>query len=679
MQICKVAHPIRKLTNHILHTMRQNHTNTHTDEPNHLDQPTPHRSRLGRLLRKWGAWLMAGVLVAGLGRYISTSKNYDTTRAVTSTQTIDNQSLVQQVATPDNTLATAAIPVEGSGAAWRRDAWPCAKATFDAGKGVTYRNPKTGTTVSIPASSLVHADGSPVSGEVELQLREYRTVGEYISSGIDLHYADSRGDFFFNSGGMFDVQVLQGNERLQLAENQSATVNFVPTNALENASLYYFDEATNQWEVSSTTAFGGTATEDGLPAIVNEQTVARNNGGTPASTCLPDPSYAHMGCASWVQPGIKSGYELAFGKVKMPKWFQKHACKPDSFVLSAIERSTVRLERRKDGEHMFFIEEPGSFFKELSVFKGTYFKAHQDSVLGESPLKINDSDLRTSWWRVIVTPGVGNRCLVTFTGQRGILKFEGTLLPSTPNSKFDAQKVFAEYTRIRNERRAAIAAELLQWRQMVSVADAFKTEQEWCMDDTTWIKYFFDNQSLMRKRYADLVENQGLADSPEASNAVWVSWCQKVRDMGLSPTMGRRSFGASSLVSLGPPKPRPAWYQALTISNFGLHNCDQIFRLEGRKYVSNAFRDPAGELIKPARTVLIDKTQKICVTQGNPNALIITNRKNIDIVVTDQNKRTYYFSAEQYSKLDQDKPMAVMQDVTTTATNPEDWKRLLGL
>ena len=74
---------------------------------------------------------------------------------------------------------------------------PASSIHFNAEQGLQYQSPTTGTTVKIPANSLVDQDGQPVQGEAELFFREYRTIEEFLASGIPMHYSDSRGPFAF--------------------------------------------------------------------------------------------------------------------------------------------------------------------------------------------------------------------------------------------------------------------------------------------------------------------------------------------------------------------------------------------------------------------------------------------------------------------------------------------------
>ena len=129
-------------------------------------------------------------------------------------------------------------PYPGRQFGQRLNTVPAASVRFQAETGVRYQSPVSGTSVYIPANSLIDANGQPVSGEVELLFREYRSIPDFLALGIPMHYGDERGAFFFNSGGMFEVRVHQYGEDLRMAPGREYDLNFAPTAQLTDASLY---------------------------------------------------------------------------------------------------------------------------------------------------------------------------------------------------------------------------------------------------------------------------------------------------------------------------------------------------------------------------------------------------------------------------------------------------------
>ena len=154
-------------------------------------------------------------------------------------------------ASPTGPLHQATPRVNSFPSWYRKNNVPVDRIRFIAEEGMRYQSPVSGNSVTIPANSLVYADGTPVQGEADLFFREYRTIPDILAADIPMHYSDGRGDFFFNSGGMFDVRVSQNDQELFMAPGLAYDVNFKATNNLSKTSLFYFDEDKNNWDFVS--------------------------------------------------------------------------------------------------------------------------------------------------------------------------------------------------------------------------------------------------------------------------------------------------------------------------------------------------------------------------------------------------------------------------------------------
>ena len=189
-----------------------------------------------------------------------------------------------------------------------------------------------------------------------------------------MHYADPRGDFFFNSGGMFEVRVDQQGQALELNEGQTMEVNFAATRQLEDASLYYFNEKTGAWEYLPDPAVGQAG--QSLPPVVSESIVIRDNTGG----CLPDyPDLpAKSDPAEWMQQGVRTGYDLATGKMPMPLWFRKNAQLSYESLLNGLDQGSIRIVRPRDNQELLFPEDITGHNTELQAFKEVYVTRSRD-------------------------------------------------------------------------------------------------------------------------------------------------------------------------------------------------------------------------------------------------------------------------------------------------------------
>ncbi len=254
---------------------------------------------------------------------------------------------------------------------------PAAVLSFQANLGLQYQNPVSGTRLRIPPNSLVDARGVPVQGTVDLLFREYRGISDFLASDIPMHYGDSRGNFFFNSGGMFEVRISQGAEALQMAPGQSYDLTFVPTDRLTNPSLYYLDETTGAWRFQPDAAFAGQT--GALPLPVSEDVAAGDNtDGKKGPECLPE--LITEASPFYLQSGIKAGWELANGRLTMPTWFRKNPGLTDERLLNGLEKGLIRIVRDRDKEEQLFPEDLNGVFTELKSFKNGYFNRRVDST-----------------------------------------------------------------------------------------------------------------------------------------------------------------------------------------------------------------------------------------------------------------------------------------------------------
>lgn len=593
----------------------------------------------------------------------------------------------QHLPTPKPQAANALAPASGEStspgriagealAADRRNKVPATTVRFSAEEGLRYENPATGTAVYIPAHALRQAGGKPVSGEVEFQLREYRSVADFMASGIPMHYSDERGDFFFNSGGMFDVRVNQHGQPLQMAAGQTCDVRFTSTHSLTQPSLYYFNESSGSWEYQPDPAFAAGEGSPARPAIVAEAVAVRDNLGLRQKACLPATLTLppNADAAAWMKEAVRTGYDLAFGRTTVPLWFRKNAQYSDARLLDGMEHGLVKLVRHRDVQDMFFPEDLNNVFTELKAFKNCYFICNGDSLNRKS---FSDADLEAYWERFSVVQVQGAMCYVSFFGKQGLLQFYATLIGSTTNEDFDAEKVLGEYNRLRVERQQNFEKEVSKWRHFVFMATAFQTPEEWCMEPREWFDFFDANLPLMRQRYAGLVE-KGLADNAQLALNAWTEWHNRLLDMRFDQFDNiRPNAGVKTSAGLE---------YALRVTNFGLYNCDQIFQLAGRGqapvYLVAAYQTADGRKVLPRSVSVMERDSRLFFTLPAVSRMLYSPERKLDIIVTDSEGRFYRLSGDKYIRLplkNRQSYTFTLEDVSAKTQTPREWASLLEI
>lgn len=547
---------------------------------------------------------------------------------------------------------------------------------FRAEEGLDYQNPVSGNRVHIPGGALVHADGRPVRGEVEMLFREYRDMGEVLAGGMPMHYADARGEFHFNTAGMFEVRVAQRGEALQMAPGANYEVDFLPSADLSETSLYYLDDATGAWECTSPTAFGSSAEQGNLPPAVTEAAVRRENARNERydGKCLPTgfqyPS-SKSNPAAIMQRSVQTGYDLAFGKKEMPTWFRKSPDRRLDVYLTGLERSAVRLVRYRDREEAFFPEDMQRFFTELTAFKDCYFVSAEDSLP-------KDKIERSAFWENMVVYQTGGvNVHITLYDSLGMIEFNAKLASSAENAAekgFDPYKVMAEYKRLRDKRQQELAEKVTALQGFIQMAPMFQKEEEWCMDNAMWIDWFYQNLPAMRARY-DALLRAGIAEDEVIARRTYEQWLEKLMKLQNFKSAWARDKATKTA----------DFSSTLRLTGFGMYNCDQIFRLSRRlEYVNAVFQDESGNLIQPSAVSVVERLSRLVFSHSIQGKIYKLPGQLMDVVLYGNNK-TYYIPAKAYANINFDQTDAAgrvtftVQDVTERVQKPGEWMRMLEL
>ncbi len=654
------------------------------------------QSGLNRWLqwKHYGLWygLPAALLVAGfLGwqhfRHTSASPAVRPARE----QLQRGETPIAALPTPPPAGASASAPTNApaarnpaaQGAAWKRlNTVPATSVRFLSETGIRYENPATGTQVNIPAGILVDAAGRPVRGEVELLLREYRDISDFLASGIPMHYGDERGEYFFNSGGMFDVRVSQGGEPLRLAPGESYEVLFSPTGELVNASLFYLNDDTGAWEYRPGPTFSRSPNRqpEAAPPVVAENLAVRNNRQNNKLPCLPQlpelPAKADP--VEWVNEGILTGQALASESMKMPLWFRRNPHLNTEALLTGLERGRVRMVRNIDRGELFFPEDLDNFFTELKAFKGCYFQRSTDSISQTAPAP-TPLDPNMQWDRISVKQELNNEVFISlYSDREGLLQFYATLSASFSNKNFKVEAVMAEYQRLRTERLQNFERMVNQLHRFLFVAPMFQTEQEWCMSTVEWLEYFEQQRPLMRKRYEALVA-AGLGHGEAATQDAWSKWKARVRELYFNKA--EAVLQAGNMVR----GKSEAMQYALRVSQFGTYNCDQIFRLgtsRAPEYVYATYESERGERVYASTVSVLEKNTRLFFTLPRADQLIRAPGRALDVIVTDRQGRQFHLQGSDYARIDLEGLKTnhfVVKDITDKTRSPRDWAAYLDL
>ena len=575
---------------------------------------------------------------------------------------------------------------------YRQNDVPVATANFDASTGILFQNPESGNAVTIPANSLVYANGQPVTGAVDLFFREYRDIPDMLSADIPMHFTDERGTFFFNTGGMFDVRVSQNGQELFMAPGQAYTVNFTATDNLSNASLFYLNEKENNWNYVSNQPFATNVSNvqfdmrnpemlGGQPPVSTETTVIRENTDGNTEKCLPQsPNFANVETGiEWVKEAIATGIDLTTGKRKLPVWYLKNPTAVDQYYTFSFDRSDLKLVYANDEGTRFFPQDLHGVFTELNAFKDCYFIRTGDSLATYTPQSVNSIFSRTNSWKSCTVRQDGPdpaSCLMTLgTEKDGFIQLNARLVrinESGINAALDARKVFERYEELREERLNGLLKELNVLRRFTETSKMFREDAEFCLEEKDWLRFFEKNLPAMRARYLKLEQNGMTSNNPAIRDAI-LAWSNNARTLRLE-----RADQIASSLSVG--KQLGA---VLSLTGFGAFNCDQIYQFIRQPMFSAVkFTSENGKALNVTKLRMLDKATKLFLTMYSADQLMRLPGRKMELVVTDNEGRLYHLPGADYDRIvskEYNLYKIRLKEVTDSVQSPSGWADLLGI
>jgi hypothetical protein len=105
-----------------------------------------------------------------------------------------------------------------------------------------------GTVINIEPNTFAHANGTAVSNQIIIKVREMHTANEIFKSGIPMSVDGARKDFL-QSGGMLEIRAFDNKEELVIANGKSIGVALAQYTPSGGYSLYYLNENQN-WQVN---------------------------------------------------------------------------------------------------------------------------------------------------------------------------------------------------------------------------------------------------------------------------------------------------------------------------------------------------------------------------------------------------------------------------------------------
>ena len=195
------------------------------------------------------------------------------------------------------------------------------------------------------------------------------------------------------------------------------------------------------------------------------------------------------------------------------------------------------------------------------------------------------------------------------------------------------------------------------------------------MAPSDWLNYFEENHPLMSRRYAALVD-AGLTTNDSIASAVWKTWRARLRSLYFDKLERNTANTQNAKQNL---------VYALRLTEFGIYNCDQIFRLGRDKepdYVFAGYKTLEGSRIIPVSVSVMERSTRLFFTLPSADKMLRVPGRRLDIIVTDRNGRNYHFPAEKYATqnlTDQRSCVFTVEDISDKTQTPRDWAELLEM
>lgn len=574
---------------------------------------------------------------------------------------------------------------------------PTERWTFRAEEGLRYVYERSGSVIHIPADALMRADGSPAKGEARLEYREFRDPADFIAFGITMRY----GDGWFDSGGMFEVRVFQGNEELRLPTYKPLEIEFRLTDTLPNLNFYQFQTASGQWV--------DLGRIDASAPRLEYQTLNPNNPNTGNAGRRPIRQDCFVPFVVKTEPikdtlktyfdAMQLGAQLAHspgalteffntGFVEFDKrWRQSNNYKNFQYagtkytgtssymnLLNNKEFYSVKLKPdqpkvdQNTKKVTFEIMDLGNNHPEIRTLKDRHWSF--DTRSGTQKGLTRTHMFLSNWSDMRLEHKGGAQFRLTIKGRDQYIDMDITAElegKEKANAAETYQNIQSRYESALNRHRRALDDSMAfarsNWGYFLAFSKVFMPAEEQCMTLKEWVTHFENNIQVMQMRYDSLWNRPYSSETQQ-----WIRRCMS--GLPISPTLDPVT-----------PVEVPPFVRVLSVDGFGVFNCDQIERLGNAQPLIATYVDPSGNAIEAESLSLVDYSINSVLTFP-PNQIAYNPQSKTALLVSAKDGKKYLLRAAQFAAL----PLKgkknytfQMEDVTAQLRSVDDLREMLRL
>jgi hypothetical protein len=519
---------------------------------------------------------------------------------------------------------------------------------FDAKDGVTYTYERSGTEVRIPAEVLVYANGKPVEGAVEVSYREFRDAADFIATDIPMMFDHHHQ---FESAGMFELTAFQGDEKVFVKEGAYVDVEFMMTSdTVEDVS--FFEYQNNQW--SALGVLDRTTQENTFEVNGPCKKIYRYRMPPIKDTLTTFLNAMRTGYYLAKEKGFEQYYRIGF--LTMDERFNDRRYAGTNYlhykerkidwemVKEQITSSPVRFNYNEE------YKQTDVLMREIKLKKGLWMEFKNGQGKGNALTKFPElQELAKRKWLVLpkgkhkpsaranVLRVLDRHYVDIRINYLGANNFQFVLKGIEVYDTLVAQPVFqaierktketvsqlliANYNRNIKNRRTRFDERIQfyeeNWKYFLAFSKSIMPRDEQCKGISGWVQYFGKNRKIMEKRY---YAYSGLGENIEV----------------LRPLMTKAVNGTPIRLDNPPRSPNDRLAQRLSLSGFGVFNCDAIQLLgKERVMVTANFIDTEGSPIDAKVINVIDYSLNSILRLYDANKVSFNPTKKTAIVIID--------------------------------------------
>ncbi len=529
----------------------------------------------------------------------------------------------------------------------------------------------SGTVIEIPENAFVDKNGNTVTGNVQVSYIEYRDPVDFILGNIPMDYHQDGEKFVFNSGGMFKIKATHNGEEVFLGKDKNINLDFPLTENLPDLNFYFFDETTNKWieKTKNITANVEQTLFVDLAQFYQTQQTAfdsisvNNRRSNFDKTCYQisqnlkmgklfatstDSLYTKMNLVErHMEPynlTRKKTVEYQISKAKKSK--KTHLIHLKSYdvkcKLSINDDATIKFVSKTNSylgklNDIHWIANKSSEkynLKSVSLIgikkldDNLYTITIKDSLREQQldSLRVANLDEQKKIIVTNISSQINNRQIQYKKREESVKKQDMILVKK--------KRELSRIKKVRYSTRDSIMQINYVVERFWDFNKPLMTPEEMKMTKEDWVDYFDQNKESMLKRYAEYEDKE-------------VQQClERVKEMERAQKNRIAINNADNAVR-----------QRLSISSFGIYNCDQIQRLFEPLIVNVDYSDEDKNAIIPIFIYIIDKKiNGILKYDGymgfSPNRFAYSPKSETTLLAFDADGNVYVYNKEKMKQLD---------------------------